>query len=183
MSDADGLPYVRGLMEADSSGAQSDGAGEKGVHVTYCDMIFATAMLLCQLAQPGMGRLDRACRGDVRPRSQPADVGAPPEPILQVGSVMSVLSTNDVRYQGVLNHVDMPNSRITLVNGESVGWGCGAVGQKRRCRAGRGLNRHPLPTPFFSHVLWVGRKAAPRARGAGGASALRICHLPRCVRL
>ncbi|KAK2076982.1 hypothetical protein QBZ16_005210 [Prototheca wickerhamii] len=37
-----------------------------------------------------------------------------------VGSVMSVLSTNDVRYQGVLNHVDMPNSRITLVNGAEI---------------------------------------------------------------
>lgn len=71
MSDADGLPYVRGLMEADSNGAQSDGAGEKGVHVSYRDMILATAMLLCQLAQPRMGRLVQACRGRC-PSSVPA---------------------------------------------------------------------------------------------------------------
>ena len=37
-----------------------------------------------------------------------------------VGSVMSLITHGEVRYEGVLSSIDMPNSSIALSNGE---WG------------------------------------------------------------
>ena len=54
-----------------------------------------------------------------------------------VGSLMSLVSHGDVRYEGVLYSIDMPNSSIAMSNGEgSAGraghrWGLGAALRRR----------------------------------------------------
>jgi hypothetical protein len=37
-----------------------------------------------------------------------------------IGSLMSLISVSDIRYEGTLYSIDMPNSQIALSNGEAA---------------------------------------------------------------
>lgn len=66
----------------------------------------------CRVPEPGCHGRGNALAGGCHSRCTVL--------LAQVGSVMSLVSSGEVRYQGILNHVDMANSRITLVNGEEL---------------------------------------------------------------
>lgn len=111
----------------------------------------------------------------------------------QVGSVMSLVSSGDVRYQGVLNHVDMANSRITLVNGEDGQPGCVLawlrfsedlfphgvclVGVRTWCTAFSMVAHSPYPA--CSPLLWLGRPPRPGTSGGGHRRSVCVCSVQR----